>query len=444
MHKFVFGLGVMLFFIFLGTFLLNTYVLNDIENEIAALAPAATQTPKEAAPLPDKTSEDKKPQEEPEEETAPEPEPEPGPVLYNLRLSVVGDIMLHITQYEYAVSNETGECEFDSCFELVTPYLSAADIAIGNIETVLGGLPFSGYPMFSAPDSFGYALKNAGFDLFTTANNHSLDKREAPLLRALDFLDELGIKHTGTFRSQEERDNILLIEQNNISIAFLSYTYGTNGMPIPQGMEYIINLMDEELIISDIKRAKELEPDFIIVMPHMGNEYETKPRDVFKDWVKLMLENGADIVLASHPHVIQPFEMAYITDENGDTRECAVAYSMGNFISGQRTEPREEGVILNFELEKTEEGDAYISEVSFIPTWVMYTNGSWQPEIKVLPIGDMLLQNETDNPPNVRPQDIERMNEALSNLKQMMLGDKAANENGLKTEYIIYEAERGA
>jgi beta-glucosidase-like glycosyl hydrolase/poly-gamma-glutamate capsule biosynthesis protein CapA/YwtB (metallophosphatase superfamily) len=365
------------------------------------------------------------------------------PAVHKMRISAAGDLMLHSYQYENAFSAETGRYEFDSNFELVKPYLKQADIALANLETVFGGpgLPYSDYPRFNAPDSFGEAIKNAGFNMLTTANNHCNDKGDAAIMRTLNQLDFWGIKHTGTFRTKSERGKILTAEADGISVAFLSYTYGTNGLPLPDGKNYMVNIIDENLIISDLQKAKELNTDFIVVMPHLGNEYETAPRQVFKNWINLMLENGADIVLASHPHVLQPLEIVKMTDVNGGERTCAVAYSLGNFISGQRTVPRDEGVILNIELEKKEGEKAYISKISYVPTWVMFTNAQGQADVKVLPIGEILQKNAAGEETNVRGQDLTRMKAALKNIKKIMTGteEPQINDEEFTGEYTAYD-----
>ncbi|MCL1877746.1 MAG: AmmeMemoRadiSam system protein B, partial [Defluviitaleaceae bacterium] len=203
-----------------------------------------------------------------------------------VRLTFVGDIMLH----EPPVDNTY-------TFSWVREHLQSADLAIGNLETVFGGF-FSGFPLFSAPDEFGYALRDAGFDLLSTANNHSLDQGVDGLLRSLDFLEGIGIGTFGTYRNREERDAILVRESAcGMRFAFLAYTFGTNNRQIPQNRDYLVNLIRADLIRADITLARELA-DFVIIMPHMGFEYEPFVRQEIKDLAMMMLEAGADIVVA--------------------------------------------------------------------------------------------------------------------------------------------------
>jgi poly-gamma-glutamate synthesis protein (capsule biosynthesis protein) len=293
--------------------------------------------------------------------------------------------------------------DFDHQFARVRSYLQDADLTIGNLETVFGGF-FSDFPLFSAPDDFGFALRNAGFDLLSTANNHALDQGVDGLIRNLDFLEELGIGTFGTHRTPEERGTILIREAGGIKFAFLSYTFGVNSQ-IPD--EFYVNIMRRDLMQNDIARARELA-DIVIIMPHMGNEYETFVRQEFKDIVMFMLESGADIVAASHPHVVQPMGFVQI-----DTRRGFIAYSLGNFISSQREIPTETGVILNLYFEKNG-AEAALVDFSYVPTWVKFVNANGQKDIQILPIQEENI--------NVRGNDIIRMQNAERELAEIIKG----------------------
>ncbi|MCL1863078.1 MAG: AmmeMemoRadiSam system protein B [Defluviitaleaceae bacterium] len=305
------------------------------------------------------------------------------------RLTFVGDIMLHEAQLQGC---------FDHAFALVAPILHDADLAIGNLETTFSGF-FSCFPLFSAPDEFGHALRRAGFDLLSTANNHALDHGVDGLLRTLDFLDELGIDSFGTYRNRDERDSVLIREINGIHFAFLAYTFCTGANNPPLGREYLINLMGTGML-DDIKKARSMA-DIVIVTPHMGNEYELFVRQEFRDVAMLMLQAGADVVVANHPHVVQPMGFAQVENPDGTTRKGFVAYCLGNFISSQREIPTETGVILN--LYFTKNG---LQDSSLIPTWVKFVNASGEPYIQILP-----LPTESQN---LRHQDQIRVREAYS------------------------------
>jgi len=324
----------------------------------------------------------------------------------------VGDIMLHEPQMHI---------DFDHTFSRVREHLQSADLAIGNLETVLGG-HFSDFPLFSAPDDFGIALRNAGFDLLATANNHSLDQGVNGLLRNLDFLDEIGIGSFGTYRSRAERDTVLVREAGGIRFAFLAYSFGTNGQPIPYGRDYLINLMNEGLIQADIARARELA-DFVIVMPHMGYEYESEVRQMFKDWAMMMLGAGADIVVAGHPHVVQPMGFVQIVDDAGDqARRGFVAYCLGNFVSSQREVPTETGVMLNLYFERSGNEPPTFAAASYMPTWVKFTDALGQRDIVVLPISETLMAVDAGENMNLRQVDISRMRDAHRELAEIILG----------------------
>jgi poly-gamma-glutamate synthesis protein (capsule biosynthesis protein) len=347
---------------------------------------------------------------------------------------IVGDLMVHQAQMDAAWNKESGRHDFTAAFAPVARYIQSAELAAGNLETVLGGpeIGYSDYPRFNTPDAYAEALAGAGFDFLSTANNHSNDKGEAGILRTLQVLDSLGIKHTGTFSSPEARDAISIVEANSIKIALLSYTYGTNGLPLVPGHGYTVNLLDKALVEEDIRRAKEQNPDIIIVMPHMGIEYAEEPNAQTLGMVSFMLDAGADVVAASHPHVLQRagFQKA------SDGRVCFAAYSLGNFISSQRTIPRDTGVILSLYLEKVNNGKAEITRASVIPTWCMYVNRLGAYDVRVMSIFDA-LNDYVDLSPGLREKDRPRLIDAYSHSTKILLG-KAQPISQMVDEHFIY------
>lgn len=289
-------------------------------------------------------------------------------------LSFVGDLMCHSTQFNYAMV-DADSFDFTGVFREVKQYLSKADLTIGNLETVIAGKSksYSGYPYFNAPDDFIYALKDAGFDLLITANNHALDQGWDGVKKTIDVISENKIHRTGTFTSQEDQDSIRIFQINSIKIAILAYSENTNGVSIPKGKEFIINLIDERKIKEDILRAREKNVDFVIVHLHYGPEYNREPSDYQKEIVQKIIELGADIIIGGHPHVIEPFDFFKTNSTKLDTG--FVAYSMGNFISNQRWRYSDAGVILNIQISKNKFTDSiYISDVGYIPTWVFKGN----------------------------------------------------------------------
>lgn len=360
------------------------------------------------------------------------------PEIKTAKIAVTGDIMVHSYQYEEAYDSTTGTYDFMHNFTDVQKYFEAADYAIGNFETVTAGedVGISDYPCFNTPDSFLDSLKYSGIDFVTTANNHCMDKGTDGLLRTIEMLDQYGFDHTGTYSSQEERDTVFVKDINGIKFAFLSYTYGTNGIPVKNS--YNVNLMDRELIKSDIEKAKELNPDFIVVLPHMGNEYETYVRDVFVDWADFMFECGADIILASHPHVLQPMEVRELTKDDGTTRNGYIIYSLGNFISSQTTPPRNAGIIVNLDFEKVDNNPAEITRVSFIPIWTQFRNAQDVNHFMVRSVYEMITLPESERYNVVRKKDYNRLVDIHYETTGMYFDEEIPIEN-IQDEYVFWE-----
>ncbi len=287
----------------------------------------------------------------------------------HISIIAVGDIMAHTINFDSA-RIESGY-DFYPQFEYITDKISSKDFAVGNLETTLSGEDkrYSGRNMvFNAPDNLAESIKKAGFDILFTANNHSLDRRFYGLKRTIDILDGLGLKHTGTYKTLEDRDELLIVEKNNVKIAFLSYTYGTNGIPLPKEAPFSVNLIEENKMREDIKKARDLA-DFVVVGMHWGLEYYLNESVHQRRKAAIAFDEGADIVLGGHPHVLQPFEHFKMKDQSGRYKDKFIIYSMGNFISGQRTYPRAIGMYINFDIINNN-GNKYINEVTVMPTYV--------------------------------------------------------------------------
>ncbi len=254
------------------------------------------------------------------------PEPE------TLSIVMVGDILLH-TPVERAALQADGSYCYEAIFTNLKDDIAAADLAIVNQEVILGGeeLGVSGYPAFNAPFTVGDALVEAGFDVICHGTNHALDKGRKGLLNCISFWEEqypeIGV--LGIHDSHESQEHIYIYEQNGIKVAVLNYTYGTNGIPLPEDMPYAVDLLQEAQVIKDIQLAEELA-DFTIVCPHWGTEYQLVQSSSQEKWAKIFAENGVDLVIGTHPHVIQPIE--WITDE-ATGHEMLVYYSLGNFVN---------------------------------------------------------------------------------------------------------------
>jgi poly-gamma-glutamate synthesis protein (capsule biosynthesis protein) len=304
--------------------------------------------------------------------------------LITITISAVGDLMCHSVQYNYAKVVQDS-FDFTPVYREVRDYLSGSDFTFGNLETVAAGSRegYSGYPFFNSPDDFISALKETGFDLLTTTNNHSLDKGEKGLLRTIDVINKNGLHYNGTFISQKDRDSIRIFNIKGINVAFLAYTYGTNGIPVPHGKNFLINLIDYSSIKKDISRAKD-RADIILVHYHFGEEYSREPSEYQNDVTDSTIKYGADIVIGGHPHVIQTSK--YFKTKNGNINTGFIAYSLGNFISNQQWRYSDAGVILNLSITKNIYSDSlYLSDINFIPTWVFKGKTSKGNEYLILP-----------------------------------------------------------
>lgn len=289
------------------------------------------------------------------------------PDTHTLTLVFAGDIMGHDTQIEGAYDSATQSYNYEPVFRYVSDYISGADIAIGNLEVTLAGPPYKGYPQFSSPDALAEEIKKTGFDILVTANNHALDRGEAGFTRTLDVLDNIGFFRAGTYRDSIEQANIhpLIIEKNLIRIALLNYTYGTNGLKIKPPCR--INRIDTAVIAYELKKAKLANPDFIIVFIHWGNEYEREENTVQKKLAEFIIKNGADAIIGSHPHVVQPFR--FITLPGDTLKTCPVVYSLGNFVSNQRAQYKDGGIIAELHISKTGQETRFDS-INYLPYWV--------------------------------------------------------------------------
>ena len=249
------------------------------------------------------------------------------PVEQHLSLLIAGDLMQHGPQIKAALQSD-GTYNYDECFAHVKNEIERADVAIGNFEVTLGGKPYTGYPQFRAPDEYLRACVDAGFDILLTANNHCVDSHRKGLERTIAMMDSLGVPHLGTYVNNTVREETypFLLEKNGLRIVLLNFTYGTNGLPVEA--PNVVNLMDTVQIRADLEKAKTMEPDVIIALPHWGIEYQQLPSPQQREIADWLIRNGVDHVIGGHPHVAQPLELS------ADSLHL-IAWSMGNVISNQ-------------------------------------------------------------------------------------------------------------
>lgn len=298
-------------------------------------------------------------------------------------LVMVGDNLLHMPLIKNGEQPD-GTYNFDSLYENMKPYFENADISVIVQETILGGSEFkySGYPMFNTPQAVGDSIKNAGFDVVLHATNHTLDKGAKGVENTIEYWKKHPeIKVLGINESTDSQNQVTIYEKNGIKFALLNYTDSTNGIPLPNGKEYLVNKVNEEKIISDLAYA-ENNADFTIAFMHWGVEYHFEESKSQSDLATLMCENGADLIMGSHPHVIQPVK--WIETENGN--KALVFYSLGNYVSRQKEAPNLLGLMANVKIYNKGDGTVFIKEASVMPTVTHYNMNS--RGFKVYPLKD--------------------------------------------------------
>lgn len=315
-------------------------------------------------------------------------------IISHVNLLAVGDIMFHSHQIRAAYDSKTGGYDFLPVFKHVQKYIEGADISIANLETVIAGgdIEYSGCQRFNAPKESVKAISEAGFDIISTANNHSLDYGKKGLINTIKTIEEYEMKNIGTYTEKETP--ILVEEIDGIRLGFLSYTYALNGMDFTLSSEeltFMVNKIDESKIKNDLKKAKDLDIDLIVVYIHWGYEYHMEPSEYQIELGEKIIGWGADIILGSHPHVIQKAEILNI-----DGEDKFIMYSMGNFLSNQMKSSlgnpyTEDGIMINLKLEKSSlTQKTKIVEIEYIPTWVNRYSENGMLIYEILPIEDVL------------------------------------------------------
>ena len=300
---------------------------------------------------------------------------------HEITLIFAGDIMQHMPQVDAAWNNDLGVLNYDSCFKYINPWLRNADLTIANLETTLAGKPYSGYPAFSSPDELVNGMLNAGIDIVGTANNHCCDRGRTGIERTVTVLDSLGMIHMGTYKNVESyrKSNPKIINTRGFRLAFLNYTYGTNGIPVPENN--VVSLIEKDRMMEDMKAAHDSIVDMTIVFIHWGDEYQRMPNAFQKDIAAYLFANGADIIIGSHPHVIQPMEW-----RRSDTlkKEQLVVWSLGNFVSNQRKQYTDGGTMFKITLQK-ESGHTRIKDAGYQLTWVYNPVKDGKKQYYILP-----------------------------------------------------------
>lgn len=296
-------------------------------------------------------------------------------------LIFAGDAMMHTPQIE-AAKTDSGY-NFNPIFQSIRGKIFNADIAGVNLETTFGGPPYRGYPLFSSPKEYAKALHYAGFNLFFTANNHALDSGKEGLEQTIDAIKKEGAKQTGTFKTPEDRalNYPLMLIKNGMRIAFLNYTYGTNGLRVRP--PNVVNLIDTNLIKKDIATANKLQPDIIIAVMHWGNEYQTQPSAQQKNIAQFLFNHNVRIIIGHHPHVVQPIQ----TLTEGNNISHAVFYSLGNFVSNQRWRNSDGGMLAHIVLSKENpHSPVTIKSVDYSLVWTRKYFKDYKPIFQIIPV----------------------------------------------------------
>ena len=283
---------------------------------------------------------------------------------------MIGDMLLH-DNLSACGRKADGSYNYDHFFKNVKDITKGADLALVNQEVIIGGreLGLSGYPNFNTSYEVADALANAGFDVVCHATNHALDMGAKGITNCLNYWKNNfpEVKTVGINASKDEQNKICVVEKNGIKIAVLNYTYGTNGHTLPAGMPYAVNYINKDTIAKDVSKAKALA-DFVIVAPHWGVEYTHTENKEQKELAKYMANLGVDLIIGTHPHVIQPIE--WVTGDDGN--KTLVYYSIGNYINcsneeGSEIADRFVGGIADVTISKNSKGQVEITDYSAIP-----------------------------------------------------------------------------
>ncbi|MGD0152263.1 MAG: CapA family protein [Thermacetogeniaceae bacterium] len=319
-------------------------------------------------------------------QTAPALQPAPNQAV-QITVAAAGDLLMHNTVVNSAYDGVARRYDFNPDFAAIAPYLRSPDYTIANLETRLAGPSFgyTGYPRFNTPAELARAMREAGVDLLSTANNHSLDMGWTGIVNTLDNLDAAGMAHIGTYRTPAEKASPLIVDVRGIKLAWLNYTATTNGLSLPPGKGFAVNLLSPEAVAAEAREARRRGADLVLAVIHFGNEYQRYP-DASQRQIALQLAaSGVDVIINSHPHVVQPIEVLPVQRDDGRTYNCVVAYSLGNFISDQRWRYSDSGIILYLEIIKDQAGTR-VQGTSYLPVYVQKSTAAGRLRFRVLPV----------------------------------------------------------
>lgn len=344
-----------------------------------------------------------------------EPEPK-APHTEDITLIATGDILMHNTQI-WGGQQPDGSYNFDSFFSPVEHLIKAGDYASTNFEAAMAGPDsgYTGYPLFNSPDAIADTLKKAGFDLIVTANNHILDRGYKGALRTLEVLENASLDTTGCFSSLEAQNTPFIKSIRGVDIGYIAYTYGLNGIPLPKNAPYLVNILDPDKVMSDISTLRP-NVDVLVLVLHWGEEYRLQPTEQQKELAQKFLEAGADVILGSHPHVIEPMEIKLINDKNK-----FVIYSMGNFISAQNGLERNSGVVLNLQFHKNfDTNTTSLSKISYEATYSHPYRSNGKLQYRVVPVLETIQKIKAGTEPVLTHQDLPVLEKVLEQTRKQL------------------------
>lgn len=329
-------------------------------------------------------------------ESVSEPEPVVVPEDSFATITSFGDTLCHKPLFNAAYDKETGLYDFSYMFKYVEKYFTDSTIVIGNCESPMAGAErgYSGYPTFNSPEHLAIDLAELGVDIMTTSNNHTLDKGFSGLSSTLDFLDNAEIQHVGTSRNPDEQNTILFCDLNGIKTAFLSYTYGTNGIPVPKEKEFCVNLIEEDLMLQQINQAKAEGAELIVASMHWGVEYQTTQNAEQERLAEFLIKNDVQIILGCHPHVLQPMQMVNVQTTEGE-KQGLVLFSQGNFFSNQRDVNTRNTAIFNIEVKKDgSTGEVTVEKATYVPLYMNIKPAGTKDRYELLDLNEIIRSYE--------------------------------------------------
>lgn len=339
----------------------------------------------------------------------------PAKTSETITILATGDILMHNTVIAAGLSN--GEYKYDKMFNPIKDIVTSADYALINLEAALAGpnTGYTGYPLFNSPDSLAEALNNTGFDLVTNANNHILDRGYAGAMRTLDVLRQNGLDTIGVYKSQPEKEEMLIKDIRGVKVGFLAYGYDTNGIPLPADKPYFYNLLNEENILKDIA-AMRPQVDVLVLSLHWGVEYSPFPTEKQVEQAHRFLAQGADAIIGGHPHVLQPAEVLTV---NG--KKKFIVYSMGNCLGDQNGVERNSGVIVKLTFKKDLlTGQTELKSFDYTPTFSHSYIEDGKENFRVIPIPDTIRLIKAGQDPYLKADSIPLLEDILQDCDEKM------------------------